>query len=193
MGWVVNVTARPLYPQERPGTHCIGGWVGPQGRSGRVKKISPPPGFDPWTVHPIASRYTDWAIPSHFGLCTCGYTCVFVHCITVSKLWLSLQRNIEADNDCRLSCFDVQCPIYFSVVKRKLIPRSTSYPTFWSTFLDKTMPKEHHFNAFIIHKHYSRDDVVPHFDTLFHKLTACSRVSENLMTTNLVKEFLVLY
>jgi hypothetical protein len=19
----------PLYPQERPGTHCIGGWVGP--------------------------------------------------------------------------------------------------------------------------------------------------------------------
>jgi len=28
MGWVVNATTRPLYPQERPGTHCIGGWVG---------------------------------------------------------------------------------------------------------------------------------------------------------------------
>ena len=28
MGWVVNATPRPLYPQERPGTHCIGGWVG---------------------------------------------------------------------------------------------------------------------------------------------------------------------
>jgi hypothetical protein len=24
---VVNTTPRPLYPQERPGTHCIGGWV----------------------------------------------------------------------------------------------------------------------------------------------------------------------
>ena len=24
-GWVVNSTPRPLYPQERPGTHCIGG------------------------------------------------------------------------------------------------------------------------------------------------------------------------
>jgi len=24
-GWVVNATPRPLYPQERPGTHCIGG------------------------------------------------------------------------------------------------------------------------------------------------------------------------
>jgi hypothetical protein len=22
-GWVVNATTRPLYPQERPGTHCI--------------------------------------------------------------------------------------------------------------------------------------------------------------------------
>ena len=28
--WVVNVTLRLLYPRERPGTHCIGGWVGPR-------------------------------------------------------------------------------------------------------------------------------------------------------------------
>ena len=31
-GWVVNATPRPLYrpppSRERPGTHCIGGWVG---------------------------------------------------------------------------------------------------------------------------------------------------------------------
>jgi hypothetical protein len=38
---------------------------GPQGRSGRMRKISPPPGFDPRTVQPVASRYTDWAIPAH--------------------------------------------------------------------------------------------------------------------------------
>ena len=38
MGWVVNATARPLYPLERPGTHCIGGWVGPRaGLDGCVK------------------------------------------------------------------------------------------------------------------------------------------------------------
>jgi len=30
---------------------------GPQGRSGQVRKISPPPGFDPRTVQPVASRY----------------------------------------------------------------------------------------------------------------------------------------
>ena len=35
---------------------------GPQGQSGRVLKISTPPGFDPQTVQPVASRYTDWAI-----------------------------------------------------------------------------------------------------------------------------------
>ena len=35
---------------------------GPQGRSGQVRKISPPPEFDPRTVQPVASRYTDWAI-----------------------------------------------------------------------------------------------------------------------------------
>ena len=35
---------------------------GPQGRSVRVRKISPPPGFEPRTVQPVASRYTDWAI-----------------------------------------------------------------------------------------------------------------------------------
>ena len=32
---------------------------GPQGRSGRVRKISPPPGIDPRTVQTVASRYTD--------------------------------------------------------------------------------------------------------------------------------------
>ena len=35
---------------------------GPQGRSGRVRNISPPPRFDPRTVQPVASRYTGWAI-----------------------------------------------------------------------------------------------------------------------------------
>jgi hypothetical protein len=50
-----NETQYPLY--RRLGGH--------QGRSGRVRKISPPPGFDPRTVQPVASRYTDYAIPAH--------------------------------------------------------------------------------------------------------------------------------
>jgi hypothetical protein len=38
---------------------------GAQGRSGRVRKISPLPEFDPRTVQPVASHYTDWVIPAH--------------------------------------------------------------------------------------------------------------------------------
>jgi hypothetical protein len=29
MGWVVNATPLPLYPSQRRGTHCLGGWVEP--------------------------------------------------------------------------------------------------------------------------------------------------------------------
>jgi hypothetical protein len=46
--------------------------AGSQGRSGQVQKISPPPEFDPRTVHHVASRYTDWAIPTHRCI-TVGY------------------------------------------------------------------------------------------------------------------------
>ena len=35
---------------------------GPQGRSGRVRKILPEPGFTPWTIQPVTSCYTDFAI-----------------------------------------------------------------------------------------------------------------------------------
>jgi len=62
MGWVFNVTPRPLYPRERPGTSCIGGWVSPRAGLDGCGKTRPPPGFDPRTVQPVASR---WAIPAH--------------------------------------------------------------------------------------------------------------------------------
>jgi hypothetical protein len=37
MGWVV-VTPWPLYPQERAGTHCIRGWMGPKAGLDRCRK-----------------------------------------------------------------------------------------------------------------------------------------------------------
>ena len=42
----------------------IGGWVGPRASLDRWK-ILPPPGFDPRTVQPVASRYKDYAISAH--------------------------------------------------------------------------------------------------------------------------------
>jgi hypothetical protein len=51
-----------FYPRKRPGTHCTGGWVGHRAGLDRCEKSRPPPGFDPRTVQPVASRYTDYAI-----------------------------------------------------------------------------------------------------------------------------------
>ena len=57
--WVVSTTPRPLYPQERPGTCCTGGRVGRRAGLDGCGKSRPAPGFDPRTVQPVVSRYTD--------------------------------------------------------------------------------------------------------------------------------------
>jgi hypothetical protein len=55
---------------------------GPQGRSGKVRKISPHPRFDPRIVQSVASRYTDYATrPTNrlvglLNLLTGGENCV---------------------------------------------------------------------------------------------------------------------
>jgi hypothetical protein len=54
-----------LLSAERPCTVRIAqGQGGPQDLSGRTWKTFPPPGFDLRTVHPVASLYTDYAIPA---------------------------------------------------------------------------------------------------------------------------------
>ena len=73
-----------LPPGKRPGTHCTGGRLGPQGLSSRVWKTSRPPGFDPRTVQPVAIRYTDRPIPTDIHrrrpvlLCQSALTCTTV-------------------------------------------------------------------------------------------------------------------
>ena len=57
-GWVVSTPPRPLYPRGKTRYPLYRRLGRPQGPSGRVRKISPPPGFDPRTVQPVASRYT---------------------------------------------------------------------------------------------------------------------------------------
>ena len=49
-------TALPPGQNRYPSYRRLGG---PQSQSGQVRKISPPPGYDPQTVQPVASRYTD--------------------------------------------------------------------------------------------------------------------------------------
>ena len=60
-GWRVIDTPRAPHPQKRPGTHCTGGRLGPRTGLDRCGKSRPLPGFDPRTVQPVASSYTDYA------------------------------------------------------------------------------------------------------------------------------------
>ena len=89
-GWVVSTTPRPLCPRERPGTHCTGVWVGLGAGLDRCGKSRPPPGFDPRTFQPVASRYTDYATsaPLNYLFCiffffssSCSPVCVSLSCL----------------------------------------------------------------------------------------------------------------
>jgi hypothetical protein len=63
-GGGVNAATPPttLPLGKKPSTHCIGRWVGPRTGLDRCGKLASPPGFDPQTVQPTASCYTDCAI-----------------------------------------------------------------------------------------------------------------------------------
>jgi len=67
---VVNATPRPLYPGKN--AVPIRRLDGPQGRSGRVRKTLPPPGFDPRTVQPVACPYTVCVMPAHKFMAVLG-------------------------------------------------------------------------------------------------------------------------
>jgi hypothetical protein len=80
--WGVSVTFRPLSTQGKTRYPLYRRLGGPQDRSGQVRKISPPPGFDPLTVQPVASSYTD---------CATRPTCIKL----VTSLW-SWDRILDA-------------------------------------------------------------------------------------------------
>jgi hypothetical protein len=62
-----------------PGTHFIGRWVDPRAGLDNMEKwkffVLPGLELPPPVVQPIASRYTDWAIPAPFLWCTNWILC----------------------------------------------------------------------------------------------------------------------
>ena len=52
-----------LPPGNTSGIQCTGDWAGLRVWLEVCRKSRPPPGFDPRTVQPVASRYTDYDIP----------------------------------------------------------------------------------------------------------------------------------
>ena len=102
-----------LPPGKIPGTHCTGGWEGPRTGLDGCRKFRPPPGFDPRTVQPVGSRYTDWAIPAYI--------------IYISS---------SSSSSCSLIVRCVSCSL---VLKVEFVPpsllRSSNVPSsFWSVF-----------------------------------------------------------
>ena len=59
-GWTVSVTHRSLFTPGKTRYPLYKRLLGPKGRFGQVRKILHPPGFDPRTVQPVASSYTDY-------------------------------------------------------------------------------------------------------------------------------------
>jgi len=77
-------TRYPLYRR-------LGGTLG---RSGRMRKNSLAPGFNPPTVQPVASRYTDWAIPAH----------ILIHAVAWFWLMLLASGSVEATEGWQRCC-----------------------------------------------------------------------------------------
>ena len=84
---------------------------GTQERSGLVRKIFPPPGFDPRTVLLVASRYTEWTIPAprtscikqyieYVGVTVCVPKCVGT-CAVRCPVWLRLLTRLKLKTDVR--------------------------------------------------------------------------------------------
>ena len=96
-GWGVSVWSGRTLPPEKTRYPLYRRQSGPEGRSGQVRKISPPPGFDPRTVQPVASRYTDYAtkptlfqrnIYIYISVCVC--VCIYIYMyipFSIYSLW----------------------------------------------------------------------------------------------------------
>jgi len=59
LGWMVSTTSRPLYSLQKGTVAIEQESLRAPGPVWKVRNISPLPGFDPWTVQPAASPYTD--------------------------------------------------------------------------------------------------------------------------------------
>jgi hypothetical protein len=57
-------------------------WVGPRASLEGCRKISPPPGFNPRTIQPVATHYTDYAIqaPGIYVPFKIVYTLEYLNC-----------------------------------------------------------------------------------------------------------------
>jgi hypothetical protein len=113
MGWVINLTPRPLWPRERDPVPIVkeAGWAA--GSVGTSGENSSPPGFDPWTVQPVASRYA--------GPYTLNGIVVYFQLVQFRGIWYweSMPKKIDP-----LLFIQVQPWLYFMDLEWKMSPPS---------------------------------------------------------------------
>ena len=74
---------------------------GTQRRSGQVRKFSPPPGFDPFIVQPVASRYTDLYIyvyiytHIHIYVYICMYIYVYIYMYIYAYIYMYIPTSFN--------------------------------------------------------------------------------------------------
>jgi hypothetical protein len=122
-----------LTPERRPGTNCTAGCQSP---SGLVRKISFPPGFDPRTVQPLASRYTNYA----------SYFFLIPHRFFLDKPPRNLHETGSPDRDIydsysTLLCTGVQFSGQGRTARQNMLPPSsvTSISFSYGTLLGQTI------------------------------------------------------
>ena len=103
---------------------------GPQDRSGRMRKITPPPGTDPRSVKPVASRNTDWAIPAH------SFTLHKLHkqlYVWTRKLYtlLSLTRIMWKGRSCDIRTRYLTCSHSFNISVRLTAGNTVTWFDAW--------------------------------------------------------------
>jgi hypothetical protein len=86
MGWVLTATSRLLYSRERDPVPNVQEAGGGGARPGMVGwgQSRPSPGFDPQTCQPVASHYTDCAVPVDYN----GHYCRLFFSLVLGSLFV---------------------------------------------------------------------------------------------------------
>ena len=116
-GWSAPRNGR-FTPGKDPVPHCTGGWVGSRAGCGKSR---PPPGFDPRTIQPVASRYTDWATPTTFntnGMCIS--TDNTNNMMTFMTLWHSYHTHLKEGGRCQ---FFPELSVNYLTYQEVILPR----------------------------------------------------------------------
>jgi hypothetical protein len=108
--------AQATLPPEKTRYRSYRRMGGYQGRYGRVLKISLTPDFDPRTVQPVASRYTDWVVSARSAL--------VLHC--KCRRWIKLARVCVQWRTTNVSCLfntDFTCSDCVSSVTVRMVQK----------------------------------------------------------------------